>query len=45
MKKAKYIFGYQGASEYYWLYATSYSNMIKQINQKGMEKPDWYEKL
>jgi hypothetical protein len=41
--KTKWIFGYAGASEYYWLMATSYRDLIKQLSERGMEAPDWYE--
>ena len=41
--KTKWIFGYRGARETYWLTATSYRNLVNQLNAKGMTAPDWYE--
>ena len=41
--KTKWVFGYHGAREFYWLMATSYRNLVKQLHNKGMAAPDWYE--
>ena len=41
--KTKWVFGYRGAREIYWLMATSYRNLVNQLDAKGMTAPDWYE--
>ena len=41
--KTKWVFGYWGAKETYWLMATSYRNLVNQLAAKGMAAPDWYE--
>ncbi len=43
MLKTKWLFGYRGAKEYYWLMATSLRNLLKQVDALGMAAPDWYE--
>jgi hypothetical protein len=41
--KTKWLFGYRGAKEHYWLMATSRRNLLKQVNDRGLAAPDWYE--
>jgi hypothetical protein len=41
--KTKWVFGYTGATETYWLWATNYTDLIAQLDAKDMAAPDWYE--
>ena len=41
--KTKWLFSYFGAIQYYWLMATDYTDFMRQIDEKGMEIPDWWE--
>lgn len=41
--KTKWVFGYHGAKETYWLEAVSLRNLLLQLSKRGMSKPDWYE--
>jgi hypothetical protein len=43
MKSTKWVFGYNGASETYWLMADSLIDLCRQIDERGMATPDWWE--
>ena len=41
--KTKWVFGFREAKETYWLMATSYRDLVRQLDAKGMTVPDWCE--
>lgn len=41
--KTKWIFGYHGSKETYWVEAANLIGFYRQVAKRGMERPDWYE--
>jgi len=39
----KYTFGYIGCSIVYWLNARDEADLLCQIDEKGMDVPDWID--
>ena len=39
----KWVFGYDGDSLVYWLTAKTLADLLLQIDEKGMDTPDWWE--
>jgi len=39
----RFIFGYDECTERFWENATSIADLVRKLNERGMEAPDWID--